>query len=475
MNNNDRQRTQANGRGGSIPSSARTPAGRAPTTSAAPRTPTGGNGTAVRGNTRSPSAGRSAGPDRTPPRRPSVDTALPPGGSRPSERVRFDDFRIVRDKKNIDFVMLVIILLLVGIGIVAIVSASYPEAYVTYKGDGFYIIRNHLIFVVLGFLGMTAMCFVDPSILKTVAVPAFLLAEILLFAVFTPLGKTVNGARRWLDVGFRLQPSELMKLTLPMLLAWYYDPKKPKPFSKLVLTPAAFDTYTYGLFVPAGILAVAMLPEVLQPHFSCVIILGVIGLSVMILAHPTLKLGWFIPVGAVGVAGYLLTHPYAQQRLTSDAEQSQHGVEAIGAGGLFGVGWGGSRMKYSFIPEAQNDFVFSIWCEEMGFIGAMIVVVLFLVFVIRGYEIARRAPDTFSRLLVYGIVTKVGVQAFLNMLVVTDVAPTTGVSLPFISYGGTALIVTLGEMGIVLSVSRHTYHKELLTSSPRPERRRVRQ
>ena len=139
--------------------------------------------------------------------------------------------------------------------------------------------------------------------------------------------------------------------------------------------------------------------------------------------------------------------------------QTFQGVLAIGSGGLFGLGFGQSNQKYSYVSMAHNDFIFSIWCEELGFIGAVLLIALFVAFIWRGYVIAMRAPDTFSTLTVFGIVTQVGVQAFLNMMVVCDIIPNTGISLPFISYGGSSLIMLMAEMGIVLSISRQSYRK----------------
>ena len=139
--------------------------------------------------------------------------------------------------------------------------------------------------------------------------------------------------------------------------------------------------------------------------------------------------------------------------------QTYQGTLAIGSGGFLGLGLGQSRQKYSYVSEAQNDFIFTIWCEEMGFVGAVVIVLLFMALIIRGYKIALRAPDTFSSLLVFGIITQVGIQAFLNLMVVTDIIFNTGISLPFLSYGGSSLVMMMAEMGIVLSVSRRSYQK----------------
>ena len=210
----------------------------------------------------------------------------------------------------------------------------------------------------------------------------------------------------------------------------------------------------------------------LEKHLSGTVIVGLIGLAVMFISgvHP----GWMM--GLVGVGGgaavslFLALNPYAWQRIVTfgdenadklnEAWQTTQGLLAIGSGGFLGVGLGASRQKYSYVSEAQNDFIFTIWCEEMGFVGAVVIILLFLLFIWRGYVIAMRAPDTFSCLLVIGIISQVGIQAFLNIAVVTDVIPNTGIALPFFSYGGTSLIILLAEMGIVLSVSKHSYQKK---------------
>ena len=146
--------------------------------------------------------------------------------------------------------------------------------------------------------------------------------------------------------------------------------------------------------------------------------------------------------------------------ILSEKWQTYQGTLAIGSGGFAGLGLGQSKQKFSYVSEAQNDFIFTIWCEEMGFIGAVVIIALFIALIIRGYRIALRAPDTFSSLIVFGIITQVGLQAFLNLMVVTDVIPNTGISLPFLSYGGSSLVMLMAEMGIVLSISRRSYQKK---------------
>jgi cell division protein FtsW len=210
----------------------------------------------------------------------------------------------------------------------------------------------------------------------------------------------------------------------------------------------------------------------LEKHLSGTIIMGLIGLCVMIIGG--VHFGWMMTVAGVGglsaIAAFLAANPYAWERITSFADenadkldeawQTTQGLYAIGSGGALGVGLGASRQKYSYVSEAQNDFIFTIWCEELGFVGAVALIILFLLFIWRGYVIAMRAPDTYSALVVFGIISQVGIQAFLNIGVVTDVLPNTGIALPFFSYGGTSLIILLMEMGVVLSISKHSYQKK---------------
>lgn len=377
---------------------------------------------------------------------------------------------IVRIRTGVDRVMLALILILLALGSVMVFSASYPSA-LAEEGDSLYYIKRQLLFILMGVTGMIALSILPSGFYKRMALPAFAVACVLLIIVLIPgIGISNGEARRWLGIKgtpFTFQPSELMKIALVMVLAWYLD----------VFHDAVTDRvdhrrrFLFGTLIPCGFVGVACLLVLLEKHLSGTVILGLIGLCVLFIGgvHP----GWmFAIVGAGGTAAvsvFLALNPYAMERLVTftddnadklnEAWQTTQGLLAIGSGGLLGVGLGGSRQKYSYVSEAQNDFIFTIWCEEMGFVGALCVIVLYLLFIWRGYLIAMRAPDTFSSLLVFGIVSQVGIQAFLNIGVVTDVLPNTGISLPFFSYGGTSLIILLAEMGVVLSVSKHSYQR----------------
>lgn len=381
------------------------------------------------------------------------------------------DEEIIRVKTGVDRTMLVLILILLSLGSIMVFSASYPSA-LAERGDSLFYIKKQLLFIAVGLGAMALASIVPPSLYKKVSIIAFAVALFLLVIVLIPgIGISNGEARRWLGLKgtpFTFQPSELMKVALVMVLAWYLD-----RFRDAVLDRLDKKKYIlYGTLFPCALVGLACILVMLEKHLSGTIIVGMIGVCVMFIGgvHP----GWMSAVVGVGglgaIAAFLAANPYAWKRITSftdenadkldEAWQTTQGLYAIGSGGALGVGLGASRQKYSYVSEAQNDFIFTIWCEEMGFVGAVVLIVLFLLFIWRGYVIAMRAPDTFSALLVFGIISQVGIQAFLNIGVVTDVLPNTGIALPFFSYGGTSLIILLAEMGIVLSVSKHSYQKK---------------
>ncbi len=378
---------------------------------------------------------------------------------------------IVRIRTGVDRVMLSLIVILLALGAIMIFSASYPEA-LAQKGDSMHYIKRHLGFLALG-AGLLILASVMPiGFYKKMAPIAFGVALVLLIIVLIPgIGISNGEARRWLGIkgtSFTFQPSELMKIALVLILAWYLD-----KYRDLVTDRTdRKKTFLYGAFFPCALVGGACVLVLLEKHLSGTIIVGLIGLFVMFIGG--VHLGWMsliVGVGGAGaVAAFLAMNPYALERILTftdenadkldEAWQTTQGLLAIGSGGLLGVGLGASNQKHSYVSEAQNDFIFTIFCEEMGFVGAVVLIVLFLLFIWRGYVIAMHAPDTFSCLTVLGIISKVGIQAFLNIAVVTAVIPNTGIPLPFFSYGGTSLLILMGEMGIVLSVSKHSYLKK---------------
>jgi len=376
---------------------------------------------------------------------------------------------VERVRGGVDKIMLAVILLLLAMGALIMYSASYPTA-LGESGDGLSFLKRHLFFMAIGGFLMLVASFVPYTWFKKwAAFAAYGVAVVLLLAVLV-IGKSEGEAKRWIYIGsFSIQPSEIMKVALVLILAWYID----KYQDKMKKRTSFLETYKYNTLYPAVFVGVACVLVLLEKHLSGTVILGVIGLSVMIIGgcHLWYTLGSALVGGGVAVILFLIANPYALKRITTftsedadklgEAWQTTQGILAIGSGGLFGLGFSESRQKFGYVSMAHNDFVFTIWCEELGFVGAVLLIALFGVFVWRGYVIAMRAPDTFSMLTVFGITTQVGLQAFLNMMVVCDIIPNTGISLPFFSYGGSSLIMLMAEMGLILSISRQYYRKKI--------------
>ncbi len=371
---------------------------------------------------------------------------------------------IYRKKGGIDRMMLVIIVLLICFGSVMVFSASYAYA-LDDTGDSYFFIKKQIGFSAAGLLLMFGVSlFIDYRWIKVFTPVYFGVSALLLVAVLV-MGVAEGVAVRWLDLGFiSFQPSETMKLGLVLILAWYYSRTEEQVRAKEFWKSSVFST-----FIPLGIVAAVCVLIALEKHISGTIIMFAIGMIVIFVAGG--KLVWFgIATGGfvAVVAAIIAFTDYATLRLDiwlhpenysvqSEVWQTLQGLYAVGSGGVFGVGLGNSRQKHLFVSQPQNDFIFSIVCEELGLVGAFCVIALFIAFVWRGVIIAKRAPDTFSRLTVIGIVSKVAIQAFLNIAVVTNTIPNTGISLPFFSYGGTALLILFLEMGVLLSISRYSY------------------
>jgi cell division protein FtsW len=248
-----------------------------------------------------------------------------------------------------------------------------------------------------------------------------------------------------------------MKLGIVLIISWYIDKRKDENKTLLndIVVPGCF------LFIACGLV-------LLEKHLSGTIIIAMIGISVLLISGIDFKKMVLIygATAMVGASVFLLTNSYAMKRIESflnpnadflsDKWQTTQGLYAIGSGGFFGLGYMNSIQKYSYVSEPQNDFIFTIWCEEMGFIGAVMLMLVFLLLIWRGYTIAFYAQNKFSTLVAFGIASQIGIQALLNMAVVTDLIPNTGISLPFFSYGGSSLVILLAEMGILLSISRNS-------------------
>lgn len=357
----------------------------------------------------------------------------------------------------VDLPFLMLVLTLVCFGLIMLGSASSAVGQYR-RGDPYTYLRPQLLFAAMGLIAMMVASRVDYHIYHKLAWPLLLVSlAMLTLVLFMP---EYNGCKRWIvlpGLG-TLQPSEIAKfsviLTFSHLISLNHT--RMKRFSVGVLPFASI----------AGVVAVLML---LEPHLSGTLLILGIGAILMFVGGTGLK--WFVLAASgalAAIAGALVflpdLVPYATDRLSSwldpfadplgEGHQTIQSLYAIGSGGATGVGLGNSRQKYLYVPEPQNDFIFSIVCEELGFVGAVIVVLLFVLLLVRGLAIALRAPDKFGALLTVGFVVQVVLQAALNMAVVTNTIPNTGISLPFFSSGGTSLMMLLGEMGIVLSISR---------------------
>lgn len=361
-----------------------------------------------------------------------------------------------RPRYKADIVLIGILSVLLLLGTLMVVSASYPYASLHY-GDGAYYIKRQAIFLAIGITVMIFTSNISIKFYKKVA-PAFYGTCIFLLVAVLFGGFSEGVAKRWLGIPgtpLSFQPSELMKLGIILMLSWYIDGQREK--KKTILNE---------IILPGVILFSACGLVLLEKHLSGTLIIAFIGICILFVAGTSVKRMSFIygTTALIGGTVFLLTNSYAMKRIESflnpnadilsDKWQTTQGLYAIGSGGFFGVGFLNSRQKYSYVSEPQNDFIFTIWCEEMGFLGAIVVILLFILLIWRGYKISINAPDTFSSLVGFGITAQIGIQSLLNMLVVTDLIPNTGISLPFFSYGGSSLVILLAEMGILLSVSR---------------------
>ena len=356
-----------------------------------------------------------------------------------------------------DLPFLLLILTLVAFGLVMLGSASWAVGLYR-RGDAYAYLRPQLLFAAVGLAALWAASRVDYHIYHRLAWPLLGLSLVLLAVVlFMP---EYNGCKRWIvlpGLG-TLQPSEIAKFSVVLV------------FSHIIaLNQSRMDQFRVGVLPFVAILSVVAVLMLLEPHLSGTLLILVIGAVLMFVGGTGLR--WFGLAGAgaltaLSLALVLLPDlvPYAADRLSSwldpfadplgDGHQTIQSLYAIGSGGATGLGLGNSRQKHLYVPEPQNDFIFSILCEELGFVGAALVLVLFFLLLWRGLVIAVRAPDKFGALLAVGFVVQVCLQAVLNIAVVTNTIPNTGISLPFFSSGGTSLMMLLGEMGIVLSVSR---------------------
>lgn len=358
-------------------------------------------------------------------------------------------------KTQCDFTILFTVVLLTLFGIVMIFSSSYHYA-LNHFNDMYYFLKRQILWSILGFITIIFAMNYDYKKLKLWAVPFYLISQILLILVLF-IGREVNHSKRWFGIGsVGFQPSELAKLTLIFFLALIisYNKSKLKKFTGLLF-------YLIFIAIPVVLIAVA--------NLSTAIVVLFIGVVMLFVASP--KIWHFIVLAApvVGGGAIAVLLPKFQYRLVriqiwlnpwidpiDKGYQPIQSLYAVGSGGLFGLGLGESRQKLGFIPEAHNDIIFAIVCEELGLIGAIALLILFIILIWRGIKTAMNAPDLFSSLVSTGIVCMIGIQVLINVAVITNTIPTTGMPLPFISYGGSSLLFTMAAMGILLNISKYS-------------------
>ena len=369
-------------------------------------------------------------------------------------------FSLLSIGKGIDVPFVLIILALLAIGITMMFSASYPVAFYEI-GDSYYYLKRQLLFAVIGLVIMFAVSFVDYHYYHRFAVVILGVSYFALMLVLV-LPSQAGGVHRWIGFGsFGIQASEISKFAIILFMAhWgsrYYD---------------RMDTLKFGVLPGAAVFLSTAFLLLLEPHYSCIVICALLTIVMMFVSG--IKIKW-LAVGA-GILAVLILLLWATGMLTYAMErmdgwgqalnedmsremwdatwQTRNSLYAIGSGGLFGLGLGQSRQKYLYLPEPQNDFVFAIVCEELGLVGAVAILLIFALLVWRGVIISLRARDRFGKLLGIGLISHIGLQVILNILVITDWLPNTGISLPFFSYGGSSLLTLMFEMGVILSVSR---------------------
>ena len=356
---------------------------------------------------------------------------------------------------TVDIPFLILLLLVLAVGLTMLYSASYAQSeYDTGYQISTRYLQKQAVCAAIGLCAMYAFSRIPARFWYTMAWPLYGVSIVLLLSVLV-IGEEVNGAKRWINLaGLQFQPSEVAKFAQILLFArltCQFGPDAKK--------------FRFGVLGFGGALLGILVPLALEKHLSAIMLMGMVAVVMMYVAgtHPK----WLLAgagAAALFVIVYVSFMGYAGDRITAwlhpEADPGDTGYQilqslyAIGSGGLFGLGLGHSRQKYLYLPFQYNDYIFAIICEELGLFGALLIMALFSVTILRGYWIALRSSDRFSTVLAAGLVTLIAVQTILNLGVVTNLLPSTGIALPFFSYGGTALAVNLGEMGIVLSISR---------------------
>ena len=373
-----------------------------------------------------------------------------------------EDRRFQRAAESVDYPFLILILLLLTVGLTMLYSASYAQSeYDTGYAISTKYLQKQGVCAAIGLVAMYFFSRIPAKVWFRLAWPLYGFSIVLLLSVLV-VGQEVNGAKRWINLaGIQFQPSEVAKFTMIVLFARLTRlfGQDAKQFRCGVL---GFGAALLGILVPLA----------LEKHLSAIMLMGMVAVVMMFVAGTSPR--WLLAgagAAVVFVLIYISFMGYAGDRVTAWLHPEQdpgdtgyqilQSLYAIGSGGLFGLGFGKSRQKYLYLPFQYNDYIFAICCEELGLVGALAIVALFAITIFRGYWIALHAADRLSTVLAAGLVTLIAVQTILNLCVVTNLLPSTGIALPFFSYGGTALAVNLGEMGIVLQISRYRNHRKI--------------
>ena len=379
-------------------------------------------------------------------------------------------------KSDISVSFFAYVMILVVVGLVMMSSASYAWAYSEHDGDGLYYAKRQGMFAIIGIVGMLVFMKVDYHNFKmikfkgqngiNIAAILYVAVAALLVAVLIWGGDEGGsmGAKRWIMIGpINFQPSEVAKFALIIFFA-----------ANMERDGDRMNKLTVGILKYLGILGIYDLLILLEKHISGIMLISIIALAMILCGGANKKFYiLFFSLGVVGAFAFVMWQKnipgsYVAVRFKSLQDpfgdvlngtwQTANSLIAIGSGGLFGLGLGNSRQKYLYLPETKNDFVFPIVCEELGFVGALAIIIVYFLFIIEGYSIAVRCKDRFGMLVAVGITTQIGIQTIFNLAVVSNLIPNTGISLPFFSYGGTALIMQLVEMGIMLNISQQRYY-----------------
>lgn len=368
----------------------------------------------------------------------------------------------MKGKKPFDFWIFMSVLILLTLGLVMVLSASMPTAYHV-NNDIYYIFKKQLMYAVIGIVAMLVAANIDYRKLRKLAPVLLIISIVLLILVLVPgIGRETKETWRWIYIGsFQFQPSEIAKFAVILFFSYSLSKRR----EKLGYFFKGFCPYLLLIGIISALL-------IMEPHLSCTIIIVSVAFIILFSAGAKIKHFLIVSVPAIGAFATIVAFvPYMRARVLSftnpwndplgDGYQAVQSLYAIGSGGLFGRGLGRSMQKFLYIPEPHNDFIFSVLAEELGYIGVLAVLLLFMIFIWRGVKVAMNAPDVFGSLVAIGITSLVAVQSLLNVAVVTSSVPPTGVSLPFFSFGGTSLVLFLAEVGVLLNISRNANYERV--------------